>query len=89
MEITKRIAGHYEVQQMPFGKVYQWSPERVVLKCRCGKNVTYNSSAIISSEVTRCECCKEMTATIREELIIKLLDELSLSSASKYTAVVP
>ena len=75
MEVIERIAEHYEVQEMPFGKAYHWSPEQVMVKCRCGKNVTFKRSDILSSEVTSCECGKDKTATVREELVIQLLDE--------------
>jgi lysyl-tRNA synthetase class I len=76
VHVIERIAEHYDVQEMPFGRDYRWSPELVVLECsKCGKRTTYKRSQVIGSEVIRCECGKGNTARIREELVIKLLDE--------------
>jgi hypothetical protein len=76
MQVIERIAEHYDVQEVPFGRDYRWSPEQVVLECsKCGKKTTYKRSEILSSKVVCCECGKGDTARIREELVIRLLDE--------------
>ncbi len=76
MEVIERIAGHYDVQEIPFGRAYHWSPEQVVLKCsKCSKRITYKRSEVVGSEVLRCECGKANTARIRGELSIQVLDE--------------
>ena len=76
MRIHKRIAGHYAVQEVPFGKDYRWSPETIVLECsKCGKKTTHKRSEIIDSEVISCECGKTNTSRIREELVIQQQDE--------------
>jgi DNA-directed RNA polymerase subunit RPC12/RpoP len=76
VRVTERIAEHYDVQEIPFGKAYHWVPEQVVLECsKCGKRTTYNRSEIIDSEVIRCECGKSNTARIREELVLQLVDK--------------
>jgi hypothetical protein len=76
MQVIERFAEHYEVEEMPFGRDYKWSPEQVILKCsKCGKRRIYKRSQVIGSEVIRCECGKGNTARIREELVIKVLDE--------------
>ena len=76
MQVIKRIPEHYDVQEMPFGKDYRWSPEQVVLECsKCSKSTTHKRYEIIGSEVIRCECGKGNTARIREELVIQVLDE--------------
>src|SRR5947209_11292406 len=76
MQIIKRVAGHYEVQEKPFGRNYKWAPEKVVLECsKCGKRTTHKRSQIISSEGVSCECGKCDTTDIREELVIEVLDE--------------
>jgi hypothetical protein len=76
MRVIERIAEHYDVQEVPFGKDYRWSPEQVVVECsNCAKRTTYKRSQILGSEVLRCECGKANTATIREELVIRLIDE--------------
>ena len=61
MWIIERLTGHYDVQEMPFGRAYRWSPEQVAVKCRCSKNVTYKRLGIIDSKVISCECGKTAT----------------------------
>jgi hypothetical protein len=39
--------GHYEVREVPYGKVYAWRPERVVFECGCGKRHASSGSAIV------------------------------------------
>ena len=76
MQLIERIAEHYDVQEVPFGRDYQCSPEQVVLECsKCAKRKTYYSSQILGSGVISCECGKTNTATLREELLIGLIDE--------------
>jgi hypothetical protein len=75
MRVIERIAEHYDVQESPFGRVYRWSPEHVVVKCKCGKRTAHTRSEIIDSEVTSCGCGEDDAARIREELVIRMLDE--------------
>jgi hypothetical protein len=38
MTTTKeRVEGHYEVQEVPYGKVYKWTPGHAVVECECGQ----------------------------------------------------
>ena len=32
MRVIKRIAEHYDVKELPFGRAYTWSPEQVVVE---------------------------------------------------------
>ncbi|MCA1730008.1 MAG: hypothetical protein LC751_11565 [Actinobacteria bacterium] len=73
MKVIERLEGYYEAQEIAFGVVYRWCPERVVVECRCGKRATHKRSDLISSDIV-CECGAN-TATIREELVIEELDE--------------
>jgi hypothetical protein len=73
--VVERIAEHYDIQEVPFGRDYRWSPEQVVLECKCGKRTTLKRSELISSEVSSCGCSEEHTVCIREELVIQVLDE--------------
>ena len=77
MKIVERIPAHYEVQEVgDFGRSYRWCPEQLVLECsECGTKLTLNRSEVISSEVISCECGKDDTAHIREELVIQVVDE--------------
>jgi hypothetical protein len=75
MRIVERLPGHYETQDVEFGKVYIWRPESVVAECECGKRTTYERPGIISGSVSACECGKDHTSRIRGELDVELLDE--------------
>jgi hypothetical protein len=75
MRVVERIAGHYDVQDVEFGKVYTWRPESVVAECECGQRATFEGPEIISGSASVCECGKDPTARIREELLTRSLDE--------------
>jgi hypothetical protein len=63
MTTIERTEGHYDVQEVEFGRVYRWCPECVVLECYCGKRLTLTSS------MTTCNECKaDHAALVREEL---------------------
>jgi hypothetical protein len=40
VEVLERLEGHYDAQEVPFGVVYRWCPECVVVECKCGKRLT-------------------------------------------------
>ncbi len=62
--------GRYEVQDVEFGRVYKWRPERVVVECDCGER-----TALSGSETT-CGCGADHTEVVREELAGSLEDEV-------------
>ena len=66
--------GHYEVQKVPYGEVYVWCPECVVVECKCGKRKTLSRSDLIKAE-PECECGTDNTASVREEVVLELVDE--------------
>ncbi len=69
--IVERDAGRYEVQEVEFGRVYRWRPERVVVECDCGDRATLTYSAPI------CRCGADHTMIVREELAdLSLEDEI-------------
>jgi hypothetical protein len=41
--------GHYEVQDVKFGKVYKWHPDSTIIECGCGKRLTYTRSELMGS----------------------------------------
>ena len=41
---------HYDVHEVPYGKVYSWRPERIVLECDCGETLVWIEPA------TACAC---------------------------------
>jgi hypothetical protein len=75
MRIIEHTKGRYETQDMAFGKVFKWHPESVTVECEeCGRRATHTRSSLIGSSVS-CECGKDHTDRIREELVIQVLDE--------------
>ncbi len=46
MRVIEREQGHYEVQEVPHGKVYSWRPEYVLFECDCGETLTWSSDHI-------------------------------------------
>ncbi|MBV9454076.1 MAG: hypothetical protein JOZ19_08170 [Rubrobacter sp.] len=75
MRVIDRVAGHYEAQDVEFGRIYRWCRESVLVECKCGERLTFKSSELIGSEATTCECGADHTAGVREELVLKVLDE--------------
>ena len=53
VQILERLQAHYESREMPFGKVYEWHPDAVALKCECGEKVTLSAT----STTTTCSRC--------------------------------
>ena len=62
--IVERIKAHYDIQEVEFGRVYRWRPERVVVDCDCGEKLTLSAS---STAVCR-RCGADHTSILREEL---------------------
>ncbi len=44
MHIIERLQGRYEAQQVPFGRVYVWSPGHVLTECNCKKRSIYTNA---------------------------------------------
>ena len=65
MQVIEHLEEHYEVQEVPFGRVYKWCPKSAVVECDCGES-TIKISTLISS-VVFCHCGADYTADIQEE----------------------
>lgn len=50
MRVIEREQAHYEVQEVPYGKVYCWRPERVLFECECGERLVWKGDR------ARCRC---------------------------------
>jgi hypothetical protein len=66
MQVIEHLEEHYEVQEVPFGRVYKWCPESVEVQCDCGESTIFKTSTLTSS-VVLCECGADCTADIQEE----------------------
>ena len=66
-KVIERVAGHYDVEEVEYGRVYRRRPEMVVVECECGKRATFKRSNLITSIVT-CGCGARYAAVdIQEE----------------------
>jgi hypothetical protein len=74
MKVIERVAEHYDVQEVEFGRTYIWCPEGVVLECKCGKRMTRSRADLIATQPD-CECGMEHTNSVREEVVLELLDD--------------
>lgn len=69
MEIIERVAGHYEAQDVEFGRVYRRCPECVVIECDCSERRIFTGSSSV------CGCGMDHADEIREELSARWLKE--------------
>ena len=60
-QVMERVEGHYETEEVPFGRVYRWCADCVVAECGCGKRVTLTGS------MTTCAGCGTDHAVIVQE----------------------
>jgi hypothetical protein len=75
MRMIEQTEGHYETQDVELCRVYRWHPGSVTVECEeCGKKSTHSKSTLIRSLIA-CECGKDHTATIREELVLQMPEE--------------
>ena len=73
MRVIELIEGHYEAQEVEFGRVYRWTPETVVIACDCRERLLLTSSA------TTCKGCgADHTATFRDEGVLRQPEDRTL-----------
>lgn len=46
MRVIERNQEHYEVQEVPYGKVYSWRPEHVLFECDCEETLTWTGGRV-------------------------------------------
>ncbi len=62
-KVVEHIQGHYESEKVPFGRVYRWCTECVVVECGCGERATLTGS------MTTCAGCQtDYSAIVHEWL---------------------
>ena len=72
MRIAKITEGGYKVQEVGFGVMYRWYPERIFAECDCGQK------PLLTSSCTACGCGADHTSAIRRELSARQLDDEKL-----------
>ena len=53
---------HYQTREVPFGRLYEWHPEHIIVECGCGESFTLSAT---SSTTTTCRCGTELGAILR------------------------
>ncbi len=61
MRVLERIAGHYDVEEMEFGKVYKWVPTNAHIECDCGQSFTVEGATATSCP----KCGAEHTGVVK------------------------
>ena len=56
----EHIGGRYEVQELEFGSVYRWCPERFVVECDCGETL------VTGGPEFACECGADYAHAVSE-----------------------
>jgi hypothetical protein len=74
LAVIERTEGHYEVQEVEFGKVYRWCPECVDIECECGERLTLTAYSMPTCP----RCGANHAGTIREELNDRRLEDQTL-----------
>jgi hypothetical protein len=74
LTIIERTEGHYDVQEVDFGRVYRWCPECVSIECECGERLSLTASSTAACP----RCGANHAATIREELPVRRLEDQTL-----------
>jgi hypothetical protein len=60
-KVIECAKARYEVQEVEFGKVYKWRPERVVVECQCGQKLS-----LTASKTSCAECCRDHVLAVQE-----------------------
>lgn len=73
--VIERTEGHYDVREVPYGKVYTWRSGRLVVECDCGPRL------ILTFLVeAACRCGADHTAVVSGELAPGRLGDRALHS---------
>jgi len=70
MRIIERTEGHYEIQDVPWGRVYSWRPASLMVECSCGARQDLTGSTAACGE-----CGEDHTSAVREILAARWLDD--------------
>ena len=49
--IIEDIPAHYETHEVPFGRSYEWHPERILFECDCGQMSTVTATSPANTSV--------------------------------------
>jgi hypothetical protein len=60
--IIEDIEAHYETHEVPFGRIYKWHPEHIIVECDCGERFAFTAT----STTTTCRCGTDHSGVICE-----------------------
>lgn len=60
--VIRQAEGHYEVEEVPYGKDFNWCPDCVIVQCDCGERLELTASE------TLCGCGADHASLVEEEL---------------------
>ena len=61
--IIEDTKAHYEAHEVPFGRIYEWHAEQIIVECDCGERFTLSAT----STITTCrQCGADHSAIIRD-----------------------
>ncbi len=63
VRVIEHLEGCYAAEEVPFGVVYEWSPECVVIECECASRTTLTAFMTICSG-----CGIDHAEVVRREL---------------------
>ena len=52
-KIRVEIAGHYEVQELPYGKDYKWVPGHALIECDYGQTIGVTPARLVALTTRR------------------------------------
>lgn len=61
-KVKVRVEGHYEVEEIPYGKDYRWVPAHALVECDCGRVMD------VDSHHTVCPDCGTDHAAVFEDV---------------------
>lgn len=70
-KVRVRIEGHYEVQEVAYGKDYVWQPGHALIECDCGQALDSDEHHAICPN-----CGADHTGVVREVVGRHLPDEV-------------
>lgn len=78
MKVKVKIEGHYEVEEIPYGKDYKWVPAHALIECDCGRVMDADSHHTV------CSNCGTDHAAVIEEISGRHLSEEDLRPWRRY-----
>ena len=71
-KIKVRVEGHYEVEELPYGRDYRWVPAHALIECDCGRALDVHAGH------TACPACGKDHAEVVRHLSERHLTEAAL-----------